>query len=199
MMECRRCREQKEESAFKKRSSSKTGYVSTCKSCAAEYSKRYYEEHRTERLVYAQGHRRAHPVRVSQAKKAAYNKNKPHYRELNQLWKEANPERKIEIDRLWRLNNPERRYEAEKRRRLKISKHRLDPKLVEQKIDYWGRKCWMCKTSPYQSLDHVKPLNKGGAHMLCNIRPACLKCNSSKSDKWPIEFWACGVSQEEPN
>lgn len=199
MMECRNCHKQKEESAFKKRSSSKTGYVSTCKRCAADYSKQYYSEHREERLVYAQQHRETYPARVSQAKKASYSKKKSHYQKANRSWREANQERKSEIDRLWRLNNPERRYAAEKRRRLKITKHHIDPQLLEQKIDYWGRVCWICKVNPYQSLDHVKPLSKGGAHMLCNIRPACSRCNSSKGDKWPIEFWACGATQEEPN
>jgi 5-methylcytosine-specific restriction endonuclease McrA len=34
--------------------------------------------------------------------------------------------------------------------------------------------------------DHVKPLAKGGAHILANLRPACLSCNRSKRDRWPL-------------
>jgi 5-methylcytosine-specific restriction endonuclease McrA len=32
---------------------------------------------------------------------------------------------------------------------------------------------------------HVKPIAKGGAEMLCNLRPICRSCNASKCDKWP--------------
>lgn len=44
--------------------------------------------------------------------------------------------------------------------------------------------CWMCGDEP-DTVDHVKPLAKGGAHMLANLRPACKSCNSSKGATWP--------------
>jgi 5-methylcytosine-specific restriction endonuclease McrA len=57
---------------------------------------------------------------------------------------------------------------------------------------YYGGKCWLCKTAPATVTDHVKPLSKGGAHMLCNLRPACAHCNGSKHNRWPyrhgVEF-----------
>lgn len=43
--------------------------------------------------------------------------------------------------------------------------------------------CWMCG-EPASTLDHVKPLSKGGPHMLANLRPACRPCNSAKSAHW---------------
>lgn len=46
-----------------------------------------------------------------------------------------------------------------------------------------GGKCWMCGGAP-TSWDHVKPLAKGGPHILSNLRPACTHCNSSKGAKW---------------
>ncbi|WP_349257835.1 HNH endonuclease [Iamia sp.] len=36
------------------------------------------------------------------------------------------------------------------------------------------------------SIDHVKPLSKGGAHMLSNLRPSCRSCNSRKGARWPF-------------
>ncbi|MGX7727586.1 HNH endonuclease [Rhodococcus sp. 5G237] len=36
------------------------------------------------------------------------------------------------------------------------------------------------------TVDHVKPINKGGPHMLANLRPACGPCNSRKRDQWPF-------------
>lgn len=46
--------------------------------------------------------------------------------------------------------------------------------------------CWICGTGPKEVWDHVKPLAKGGAHCLANLRPACKKCNSFKRAKWPF-------------
>lgn len=56
-----------------------------------------------------------------------------------------------------------------------------------QKIAYYGWRCWICGDGsvPLEA-DHVKPLSKGGAHMLCNLRPACRSCNASKNAKWPF-------------
>lgn len=58
--------------------------------------------------------------------------------------------------------------------------------------EYYGNACWMCG-APATATDHVKPLTKGGAHMLCNLRPACQPCNNTKSNKWP--FVAGATSQ----
>lgn len=41
---------------------------------------------------------------------------------------------------------------------------------------------------PADQVDHVKPIDKGGAHALCNIRPACGPCNTSKARKWPFHY-----------
>lgn len=37
----------------------------------------------------------------------------------------------------------------------------------------------------YPSIDHIKPLNKGGTHTWDNIKLACFSCNAKKSDKYP--------------
>lgn len=55
------------------------------------------------------------------------------------------------------------------------------------KWSYWGSKCWICGVAA-TSTDHVKPLSKGGAHMLCNLRPICRPCNSRKSGRWPFDL-----------
>lgn len=44
--------------------------------------------------------------------------------------------------------------------------------------------CWICGGSA-TAVDHVKPIAKGGAHALCNLRPICRPCNSRKRDRWP--------------
>jgi 5-methylcytosine-specific restriction endonuclease McrA len=65
---------------------------------------------------------------------------------------------------------------------------RIPVALLAAKLAYWGSRCWIagpgCTIDP-EAWDHVKPLSKGGAHLLANLRPACKSCNSSKSARWP--------------
>lgn len=53
------------------------------------------------------------------------------------------------------------------------------------RLAYFGHRCWICG-DPADSLDHVKPLSKGGWHALANLRPACFSCNSRKGARWPL-------------
>lgn len=46
--------------------------------------------------------------------------------------------------------------------------------------------CWICGDPRWTEADHVKPLAKGGPHMLANIRPACSTCNRAKGATWPF-------------
>jgi len=43
--------------------------------------------------------------------------------------------------------------------------------------------CWMCGSTPNE-VEHVKPLARGGWHMLANLRPACGRCNRRKGTRW---------------
>lgn len=94
-------------------------------------------------------------------------------------------------------DNPEVRRTVMRKRRARILESNIAPFTTAQlteRMAYFGFKCWMCG-GPYESADHVKPLSKGGSHMLANLRPACRSCNSSKSAKWPFTLedatWLC--------
>ncbi len=80
------------------------------------------------------------------------------------------------------VNLRNHRYRA---RKAKAAIGIVTPAQLDAKLAYWAGKCWICGGDP-NTWDHVKPLNKGGAHMLGNLRPACWSCNSSKSDQWPF-------------
>lgn len=52
--------------------------------------------------------------------------------------------------------------------------------------EFYEFHCLKCrKIFPFGSLtvDHVKPISKGGTSFIENIQPLCKKCNSSKNDK----------------
>jgi len=43
-----------------------------------------------------------------------------------------------------------------------------------------GERCAYCG-APWQHLDHVVPLERGGTHAIGNLLPACASCNTSKN------------------
>lgn len=88
--------------------------------------------------------------------------------------------------RKWESGHPESRVEREGRRRARKRASqvvRVSGPDIARRMSYFGNRCWMCR-GPFECIDHVKPLSKGGPHMLANLRPACAKCNVAKSDKW---------------
>jgi hypothetical protein len=102
-------------------------------------------------------------------------------------WRAKNKDKEREYRRTYNLKYPRRRADREHRRRaLKKQLSVVDFSYEEliQKMTYWGHRCWICGGEG-ETIDHVKPLAKGGLHILANLRPACLSCNCRKSDRWP--------------
>lgn len=64
---------------------------------------------------------------------------------------------------------------------------------LDQRAQVFGNRCWMCRAA-WTDWDHVKPLSRGGAHCLANLRPACGPCNSRKSSTWHGVRWAVSLS-----
>lgn len=90
----------------------------------------------------------------------------------------------------WRAANLRRSAEAVTRRNARLRAATVVPFTKEQlyaKWAYWGDKCWVCGGLA-TATDHVKPISKGGAHILCNLRPICKPCNSRKSGRWPFDL-----------
>lgn len=78
------------------------------------------------------------------------------------------------------IANPKRRA-----RKLLATVVDFTPEQIEQRMSMFGFQCWMCGGA-FEAVDHVKPLSRGGPHMLANLRPACHSCNSKKGAKWPL-------------
>ena len=83
-------------------------------------------------------------------------------------------------------------YSSKRRARLAAAQTvSFTAEQLSQRWDYYGGRCWMCGAEA-TATDHVKPISKGGAHMLANLRPACGSCNSRKRNKWPLGVTAHG-------
>lgn len=168
---CSRCGITKDVGGFTSNRATPDGKSRYCRECLAEY-------------------------RTTRADKA---------REATYRWREANRERHRGVARNYQTRNRERinaqsresKRLCSARRRAQVAKTALVTFTADQLANRWayyGGKCWLCGAEASAS-DHVKPLAKGGAHMLCNLRPICKPCNSRKRDRWPLG--GCPIKQLE--
>jgi 5-methylcytosine-specific restriction endonuclease McrA len=139
------------------RARSKASYEADKPKFAASMA-RYYKANREHLLAKARGYREALDMDVERAHKRAYRRAN---RDLTREW--------------------EHRRRAQERGTMVMP---LTRAMIDAKVNYWGRKCWVC-SGPFEAIDHVKPLSKGGSHILANLRPICGSCNSKKHSTWP--------------
>jgi 5-methylcytosine-specific restriction endonuclease McrA len=131
---------------------------------------------------------RAHPERKRQIRQKWVVNNKEKMRAMRKAWKLANPEAVRASRRAVKKRYPEanRSYvQARNARKRNLTVFPISAEKLRQRIAYFGGRCWMCGAEA-DSLDHVKPLSKGGPHVLSNLRPACRLCNSRKHARWPL-------------
>lgn len=127
---------------------------------------------------------------------------KNHMRKIDEMqkWRQNNPDKMVKAVNNWRKNNPIKLSEGHKKwmkenaeyvreynrkrramkRQATIQKFNLVQ--LNQRMSIFGYKCAYCG-GPFEHVDHVKPLSKGGPHCLSNLRPACAACNLSKHNK----------------
>jgi len=160
----------------------------------------YYEGHKEERKQYLREYYQANKstkkerdrkyVRANRDRIAAYQAD---WRDANRAriaanrreWLAANRDRTRQNTRNWKAKNPEivtlqNRARRHLKRETPISRDALAARRA-----FLGDTCWICHRHALKlTWDHVKPLSKGGAHMLSNLRLACVSCNSRKGAKW---------------
>jgi len=160
-------------------------------------------------------YRKRHPERIRAMRRRQYAKDLEksrakaranYYKYKDHPWSEERKDHKRESDkkyraehseqiaiylRQWSEDNPKAVRAIQQRRRAKRSslEARAQGDATAEQLDarmaYYGYKCWVCG-GPFEAVDHVKPLNKGGSNWPANLRPACTHCNCSKKDTWPF-------------
>ena len=91
----------------------------------------------------------------------------------------------------WRKRNPEKVREANRRikaMRRRNERRRWTPADWDRLVARFDGCCAYCGERKDLTLDHVVPVSRGGRHAAGNFLPACVSCNSSKSDKFLAEW-----------
>ena len=123
--------------------------------------------------------------------------------EQHRYWKQ-NPEAKKEHNRQWskyiyawkyKCNPSFRRHECQRNSEKKARNRgnhtvKLCQKDIDQRYAEFGNQCAFCGSANRLIVEHFIPRSKGGPHAIGNILPACHRCNTSKSNHDPEE-WYC--------
>jgi 5-methylcytosine-specific restriction endonuclease McrA len=85
----------------------------------------------------------------------------------------------------WRQENPDkvRALWNRRRARKKSAAGTCTAEEWNTLLERLGGKCLCCGTAEKITVDHVKPLSKGGANSIDNLQPLCVSCNSRKNAK----------------
>lgn len=103
----------------------------------------------------------------------------------------ADKVKRYEAMKAWRAKNPELLRAAWLRR--KARKNGSEARTVtgadiRRLIARHDGLCAYCKTEPFEHIDHVVPLARGGRHAIGNLLPACQTCNLTKGAKTLSEW-----------
>jgi 5-methylcytosine-specific restriction endonuclease McrA len=184
---CSTCRIERPVTDFHRRARSLDGLQANCKACALVATRRWWDTQGTEAYrAYHQGWRARHPGRAAAANRRFYWRDPARSRTRVLVWRAINTDWVNAYARQWlKANGKNTEYTRRRAARRRGALHiRFSAADLVAKVAYWGNRCWICAGQP-DAIDHVKPLSKGGAHVLANLRPICTPCNSHKSGTWP--------------
>lgn len=189
---CTTCNLRKGPNEFNLKSAAKDGRQPKCRECTREYKARWKAENRDEILRKAREAYRANPGKAKEYQQMRRAQNpdewRAKYAEYTRKWR-ADPENakrsRAAVSR-W-ATSPEGRIcksaHQRKRKALVVANVGVSTEQIRARIDYFGGRCWVCG-DPATTVDHVKPLSKGGLHLASNMRPACGPCNFRKHARW---------------
>lgn len=187
--QCKVCQECKLQDAFQWRDRVRGLRRSECKACCAVVDKQRrskdVEAYNARHLAWWNERKlrmSAAELEALRAKQAINVKawtaaNKAHLRAYRQEWLAANGG--VVLD-YWRKRRARKRQACIQQ----ITKAQL-----EDRMSVFGFCCAYCG-GPFEEIDHVKPLARGGYHCLANLRPACGRCNRIKWAKSPFQWLA---------
>ena len=176
-------------------------FVSACKACSVQQcvgsqkknpagklknGKDYYMRHQEALTAKNRSAWVVHAKERHAARKVWYQQNKDTNLAYQATWREEHREAIRAKGRVYQKAHPEvyraswYRRRARKRNAVGTASHAQ----IQARIDYYGGRCWMCG-KPYEVVDHVIPLCRGGTNWPANLRPACRNCNQKKGRKLP--------------
>jgi 5-methylcytosine-specific restriction endonuclease McrA len=107
----------------------------------------------------------------------------------NQLaWAAANKEKVAATKASYAKANPEKRIQSQALRRARNMSNGVKLVTGNEIATITAMPCTACGVAGPSQVDHIVPINRGGAHTIGNLMPLCPSCNASKCDLLYIEW-----------
>ena len=203
---CSKCCNLKPLNEFYKDKSKKSGYKSQCKECNDTETKREYQkEYRDSHKDYYREKHAEYRSRNREKLKVDAKKRRENNPEFTKLYYVKNRERILEYSHKYRKEHGyskktkaySKAYKAKRRGAENLGDKDITLETLYNRSDgicaLCGEKCdyedyvfrdkVFIAGNRYPSIDHIKPLSKGGSHTWDNIQLVHKLCNSIKSNK----------------
>ncbi len=113
-------------------------------------------------------------------------------------WQRENPGKSSEARRRWKTNNLARWRSSTRHsnalRRARIAAATIVPFTHDELMASWEDDglyaCVFCD-GPFEEIEHILPLSRGGEHSIANLVPSCVDCNrgvGGKASRLPWEW-----------
>lgn len=181
---CPSCRRRRDNSAFAKDRTKKSGLQTLCRDCLRTLRKK----------------RRKHDQEVQRRWRS---KNADRAKELCRTYHHRHRTKRLKVMKRWfkkngaaavarwRAKYPAKHKAVTQRRRArkKNAPGHFTAAEWQERCEQFGHKCAYCRKRRKLTVHHVKALAKGGSNYISNIVPACGSCNSSIHTReiWPLE------------
>lgn len=173
---------------FHKQKRGKYGLESKCKECKAEYDKQWREDNKDKRREYD----KQYYENNREYKKQYYEDNKDKVKQ----YREKNRDKRREYHKQYRATPQGQVVAFNGHHKRKVQKKKQGNGITKEQwlecMKFFGFRCaysGQVLSKGTRSLDHVKPLNKGGEHEIWNLVPMDKGLNSSKKDKDLLEWY----------
>jgi 5-methylcytosine-specific restriction endonuclease McrA len=173
---CKRCQTSKPFSEFRSDSSRTGGLSRMCKQCCRAHDKIKYAKNAPTRIATQKRFRQRNLERLNAEGRRRYWAK----REENVLNQRARYKREREK----RIRDQVQYTQRRRARKLQAGVFEILPKELRRLKQ---SPCYMCG-SPFEHIDHVVPLSRGGRHSIGNIAPSCASCNLKKGFKYLVEM-----------
>ena len=168
---------------FHKQEDGKYGLRGQCKECRKKYTKKRYKANKETILEYQKKRYKSNKETILEYQKEYYKANKETLLERCKEYKQT-PQGQIV-----KFNSHNRRRAKEQNQGKGITKEQW-----LEMMNFFGWKCaysgkYLGGDSKDRTIDHIKPLNNGGANEIWNCVPMDRSLNCSKCDKEMLEWY----------
>ena len=178
MKQCSKCGEEKDFTFFKKEKRSPTGYASSCKQCAALYSRSYYEKNKEECREKQKQHRLENIDAYRERDRKYSQENADAARKRASAWAKENPAL---------ANNRNARRRAAKQKAIPAWLSAFD--LLKIKCIYQVAQMRNKESDTLWHVDHIVPLRGNlvcGLHVPWNLQVIPAQENLSKNNYFEV-------------